>query len=246
MSKVDIKILGLSATPVKDGNCDTFVQESLKGAKELESDIGKVQIEFVTLANKEVAMCQNCQWCIENKAPCKIKDDAQDIFDKIVEADGIIFGAPTWGLTVSPPLTILWSRVRYYAIFTQLMKNKVTGYLTVGFFGLGFDACLDQMENLVKRMMIPVARGWGVTSTVFSGDRPRYLKNGVLDDKRGMLMARQVGIRVVEVTRMIKYATEQGIILPDEYKTTVFGGHWERGKDKVYTDGVWRDKESGG
>jgi len=102
------------------------------------------------------------------------------------------------------------------------------------------------MENLVKRMMIPVARGWGVTSTVFSGDRPRYLKNGVLDDKRGMLMARQVGIRVVEVTRMIKYATEQGIVLPDEYKTTVFGGHWERGKDKVYTDGVWRDKESGG
>jgi hypothetical protein len=55
-----------------------------------------------------------------------------------------------------------------------------------------------------------------------------------------------VGIRVVEVTRMIKYATEQCIILPDEYKTTVFGGHWERGKDKVYTDGVWRDKENGG
>ncbi|HUU64276.1 MAG TPA: flavodoxin family protein [Dehalococcoidia bacterium] len=246
MSEVDINILGLSATPVKDGNCDTFVKESLKGARELEGEIGKVKTEFVTLAGKKIAMCQNCQWCIENKAPCKVKDDAQGIFDKIVAADGIIFGAPTWGLTLSPPLTVLWSRVRYYAIFTQLMNNKVTGYLTVGFFGLGFDACLDQMENLVKRMMIPVARGWGVTSTIFSGDRPRYLKNGVRDDRRGMLMAKQVGIRVVEVTRMIKYATQHGIVLPDEYKTTVFGGHWEKGKEKVYIDGVWRDKGSGG
>ncbi len=40
MSEVDIKILGLSATPVKDGNCDTFVKESLKGARELEGEGG--------------------------------------------------------------------------------------------------------------------------------------------------------------------------------------------------------------
>jgi len=242
MGTVDIKILGLSATPVKDGNCDTFVRESLKAAEDMSGELGKVETEFVTLADKDIAMCTNCQWCIENRAPCKIKDDAHEIFDKLVAADGLIFGAPAWGLTLSPPLTVLWSRVRYYAIFTQLLKNKVTGYLTVGFFGLGFDACLDQMENLMKRMMIPVARGWGVTSTVYSGERPRYLEHGVQDDQRGMIMARQVGVRVTEVTRMIRYATEQGIVLPDEYKTTVFGGHWERKKEKVFVDGVWRDK----
>ncbi len=246
MGVVDIKILGLSATPVKGGNCDTLVRESLKGAKQLESEIGKVKTEFITLADKQIAMCKNCQWCIENKAPCKVKDDAHEIFDKIIESDGIIFGAPTWGLTLSPPLTVLWSRVRYYAIFTQLLNNKVAGYLTVGFFGLGFDACLDQMENLMKRMMIPVARGWAVTSTILSGEKPRYLKNGVRDDKRGMFMARQAGIRVVEVTRMIKYATEHGIVLPDKYKTTVFGGHWETPREKVFIDGVWMEKESGG
>jgi hypothetical protein len=135
--------------------------------------------------------------------------------------------------------------VRNYAIFTQALKNKVTGYLTVGFFGLGFDACLDQMENLMKRMMIPVARGWAVSSTIYQGDRPQYLEHGVLDDKRGMIMAQQAGVRVVEITRMIKYATEQGIVLPDEYKTTVFGGHWEKKRKKVYKDGVWREEGSG-
>lgn len=246
MGVVDIKILGISATPVKGGNCDTLVQESLKAARELAGEIGNVETEFITLADKQIAMCANCQWCIENKAPCKVKDDVHEVYAKIIESDGIIFGAPTWGLTLSPPLTILWSRVRYYAIFTQLMKNKVAGYLTVGFFGLGFESTLESMENLTRMLMIPVARGWAVTSTVASGERPKYLKNGVRDDKAGMLRAKEVGVRVVEITRMIKYATEHGIVLPDEYKTTVFGGHWERKREKKLIDGVWREKESGG
>ena len=67
----------------------------------------------------------------------------------------------------------------------------------------------------------------------------------MLDDKRGMIMANQVGVRVVEITRMIKYATEHGIVLPDEYKTTVFGGHWEKKRKKIYEDGVWREEGSG-
>jgi multimeric flavodoxin WrbA len=76
MGKVDIKILGLSATPVLNGNCDTFVKEALKAAEAMSSDLGKVEIEFVTLADKDITMCKNCQWCIQNKKPCKIKDDA--------------------------------------------------------------------------------------------------------------------------------------------------------------------------
>jgi len=60
-----------------------------------------------------------------------------------------------------------------------------------------------------------------------------------------MIMGRQAGVRVVEITRMIKYATEHGIVLPDEYKTTVFGGHWERKRKKVFTDGVWREAGDG-
>jgi len=245
MAVVNIKVLGLSATPVKGGNCDTLVQESLNAAKELTDEIGEVETEFITLAGKNIAMCTNCQWCIENRAPCKIKDDAHMIFDKIAESDGIIFGAPAWGLTLSPPLTILWSRVRYYAIFTRKFHNKVAGYLAVGFFGLGLDATLDAMTNLTRMMMIPVARGWAVSSTAAFGERPRYLKQGVRDDKAGMLRARNVGVRVVEITRMIKYATEHGVVLPPQHQTTVFGGHWGIPRDKVFVNGVWREKETG-
>ena len=93
---MDVHILGISATPIKDGNCDTVVKEVLKSAKELESkELGGVTTEFITLADKEIAMCKHCQWCIENRAPCKIKDDAQMIYEKIAQCDGLIVGTPT-------------------------------------------------------------------------------------------------------------------------------------------------------
>ena len=68
----DIKILGISGTPVEDGNCGTMVKEALKVAEELsDPKLGHVETEFITLADKEIAMCKHCQWCIENRSPCK-------------------------------------------------------------------------------------------------------------------------------------------------------------------------------
>ncbi len=54
---VKAKILGISGTPIKNGNCDKMVQESLKACTEL----GDVETEFITLADKEITMCKHCQ-----------------------------------------------------------------------------------------------------------------------------------------------------------------------------------------
>jgi multimeric flavodoxin WrbA len=72
MIKVDIRILGISGSPIEGGNCDVMVQEALKTAAEIPG----VETEFITLANKQIALCRHCQWCIENRSPCKIQDDA--------------------------------------------------------------------------------------------------------------------------------------------------------------------------
>ena len=244
MHTVNVKILGISATPIKGGNCDTLVQESLKAAREVGDTVGGVETEFITLAGKNIAMCQHCQWCMKNRKPCKIKDDAHPIYEEMIQSDGIIFGGPTWVLTLAPPLTILFSRVRYYGFFTRKLQNKVAGYLTVGFFGWGLDQALDTMENLTKLFMIPVARGWATASTAAFGERPKYLEEGVIGDKAGILRARNVGVRVVEVARMVKYATQNGVVLPEQYRTTITGGHWEVPREKVFVEGVWRERES--
>ena len=52
-----------------------------------------------------------------------------------------------------------------------------------------------------------------------------------------------VGPRVVEVARMIKYGTENGIVLPDQYKRTFPGARVKLLEQMEFVDGVWRPKE---
>ena len=76
-----VKILGISGTPVKDGNCDKVVQEALRAAERIDN----IETEFITLADKKIAMCKHCQYCIEHRTGCKIQDDAQIVYQKISE-----------------------------------------------------------------------------------------------------------------------------------------------------------------
>ncbi|MFC2052452.1 flavodoxin family protein [Chloroflexota bacterium] len=220
-----VQILGISGTPVKDGNCDKLVQASLQAAEEIDG----VETEFITLADKEIAMCQHCQYCIVNKTDCKIKDDAQPIFEKMKQADGIIIGAPTWLRTVAPPILILLSRARSIMFRTYEFRNKVAGAITVSWFGRGMDmAALEILLIESRFMMIPVVQGMATSSAVAFGRRAEYMEHGALDDVGGMVSVRGVGYRVAEVARMIKYATDAGIVVPPEYQVTTSGGTIKR------------------
>jgi multimeric flavodoxin WrbA len=215
-----VKILGVSGTPVKDGNCDKLVQVALKAAEEIEG----VETSFVTLADKEIAMCQHCQYCIENKTGCKIQDDAQAIYQQMKDCDGIIMGAPTWIRTIAPPLLILLSRTRYQIFLSPEFRNKVVGALTLGWFGRGMDITTMEILHMVLRYnMIPVAEGAATTSSVVLGQRAGYMEQGVLDNKMGITQARGVGYRVAEVARMIKYSIDNGIVAPPEFQFTSTG-----------------------
>lgn len=238
MIEVKIKVLGISGTPIKDGNCDTMVQSALASIQEIPG----VETEFITLADKKIAMCQHCQWCIENRAPCKIKDDAHGVFEKMMAADALILGAPVWNIGAAPIWPVLTSRWRYYQFFTYNFRNKVSGTLSVGFLGMGMERALEDLEIVGRGAGFVVARGWAVASKVAFGERPAYLEHGVLDDKAGMVRVRNVASKVVEVARMIRYATDAGVTLPDDYIRTFRGA--KLGKEKVFVDGVWREKEA--
>lgn len=226
-----VKILGISGTVIKDGNCDTLVKEALKGAEESGTDI---ETRFITMADKEVAMCTHCQYCIENRSPCKIKDDVHMILEAMEESDGIIMGSPTWCQTLSPPLINLTSRARYIHFFTQSMRDKVGAGITLGWVGVGLEDALHALDQLLLSWrIIRVGKAWARSSTQAFGQRADHMEQGVLDDTWGVHRVRVLGRRVAEVTRMIKFAKEHGVTLSPLSK-----------KEKVFVDGVWKDKDS--
>jgi len=240
MEKVKIRILGLSATPIMDGNCDKLVQCALKTAEEL----GGVETEFITTADKEIKVCKHCQWCIENRAPCKFKDDVHEILDRIERCDGLIIGSPTWINSLSPFLLNIFSRARYQVFFTNKFRNKVAGLLTLGFFGIGLERAIDIMRNVVIAFnIIPVAEATTLSSTAAYGERPAYMEKGVLGDEKGINNTKNVSTRVVELSRMIKYARLAEVGLPEHLQHTVVGGNVKKADQKIFVDGVWRDKQ---
>lgn len=224
-----VKILGISGTVIKDGNCDLLVKEALSAAKENGSDI---ETEFISLADKEIAMCTHCQYCIEKRAPCKIKDDAHTVFHAMEASDGMILGGPAWCLTLSPPLVNLTSRARHIHFFTKTMRDKVGGAVTLGWLGVGLEDALHVLDSLLRTWrMIRVGSAFARSSTAAYGQRPAYMEHGVLDDGFGVNRVREVGQKVGEVARMIKFAKEHGVGLSPLSK-----------KEKVFVEGVWRDK----
>ena len=105
------------------------------------------------------------------------------------------------------------------------------------------DNAISVMKDVVLAMnMIPVATARAIASDRVFSRRPDYLEHSVLDDSFGILQAHQASYRVVEVARMIKYATENGITIPDDYKFTVTGGKVRPPEEKIFIKGTWREK----
>jgi multimeric flavodoxin WrbA len=84
------KILGIMASPRRNGNTHILVSRMLEGA---ESEGARGDILFLNdLAIKE---CNGCHTCWEGKE-CSKNDDMNRIYPQIIESDAIIFGTPVY------------------------------------------------------------------------------------------------------------------------------------------------------
>jgi len=75
----------------KDGNTATLVQEILKHCEG-----HGIQTEFVSLAGKKIHPCLGCEKCKEKKWCVIENDDWGGIIDKVLDADVLIIGSPTY------------------------------------------------------------------------------------------------------------------------------------------------------
>ena len=121
-----IKILGIVCSPRVQSNTGILVKEALEKSKSLGAEV-----ELVTLAGKKLEPCNGCLTCRETRV-CHIQDDIQDIYTKLLEADGIIFGSPVyfWNVTAQAKILIDRSYVllgKFQPLTERRLRNKVAG-----------------------------------------------------------------------------------------------------------------------
>lgn len=114
MNKKGIVLLG---SPRKNGNTSLLADEFIRGTEEAGN-----QAERIFIRDKNINGCIGCGACQRNGGQCVQKDDMQEIYQKLLEADAIVFASPVYFYS----WTSLMKKVidRTFAIEKQLAHKK--------------------------------------------------------------------------------------------------------------------------
>lgn len=115
-------VLVISSTLRAGGNSEILAQEFMKGAQ----DSGN-NVEFVTLQGKEIKFCKGCLAC-QKLGHCVIKDDSNEIVEKMKEAEVIAFASPIYYYEMSGQLKTLLDRAN--ALFALDYKFRDIYFLS--------------------------------------------------------------------------------------------------------------------
>lgn len=214
-----IKILGISGSPVKKGNVETFLAKICKDVA-----AGDVQYEIINLSTLDIKDCIHCNFCIKKQKPsklCSINDDAQKVFDKIEASDIIVLASPVYIMRTSARLAALLDRMRVF-IFGNIaggkLKNKIGVSAAVAWARHGGleTTHLSHLLAFLTFEMIPVSAHSGisplgasaVSSVHGSGEFDPNFRLGIEQDEAGLLSAGATMKRAVELSRLVKKGTE--------------------------------------
>jgi len=98
------KVLIISTSLRNGANSEILAKEVERGAKDAGLDV-----EFVTLKDKEINFCKGCMAC-QKLGKCVIKDDANEITEKMREANVIVWSTPVYYYEMSGQMKTLIDR----------------------------------------------------------------------------------------------------------------------------------------
>ena len=191
-----MKILGISCSPRKHGNTEILVEEALSAV-----DGQDIKTELMTVWDKNIKPCEGCFSC-QKTGKCRIKDDMHIIHDKLIEADGIIFGTPVYFFSAAAQAKILIDRT---FCLDNILTNKVGGVISVA-SSIGNCQVWNQFNAFfsVKHMF--------AADFVYGFARE---KGDIRKDNHAMHAARELGRQVAAMIRC-------GLNFPKEYDTPIY------------------------
>ncbi len=106
-----MKILGIVGSKRKSGNTASLVKRAINSAKR-----ENIKTEIIYLGDYDIKGCYGCEHC-QKAYKCIIKDDMQELYKKILEADAIIAGTPTYFYNVSSDMKAFIERLYCFEVF---------------------------------------------------------------------------------------------------------------------------------
>ncbi len=176
--------IAVNGSPRKGGNTELLLKEVLS-----ELDEANWETELVKVGGTAIRGCLACNKCFEKRNhQCANKADKfNEIFSKMLKADAIILGSPTYYAAVSADLKALIERAGYVAHANDCAFSGKMGIAVVAVRRGGATHVYDTINHMyqMSRMIIPCSTYWNMGYGLDKGD--------VLEDEEGMANMRHVG-----------------------------------------------------
>lgn len=178
-----MKVLGISGSMRKEGNTTALIRIILSRCEE-----SGIETEFVSLAGKEIKPCLGCEHCKKEKSCIIQDDDWQEIVEKIMDAEVLVLGGPTYYYDICGHLKNFIDRT--YSLYHD---RKLAGRGAVG-----VTCCADRGGN----------RALQTIEGFFNSHEFSYLggvvgrgfaPGEVLRDEKAVKRAREIGNKIVHL-----------------------------------------------
>jgi multimeric flavodoxin WrbA len=178
-----MKVVAFNGSPRKEGNTRSAIDIVLE---ELSQE--GIKTECLQLGGSDIRGCKACFKCFELKnRRCIQNDELNGYVEKMIDADGIIIGSPTYFANVSTEVKALIDRAGLVARANDHLFRRKVGTAVVVFRRAGGTDVYSSINYFfgISHMIIPGSSYWSIGMGRNPGE--------VLKDEEGVATFRNLG-----------------------------------------------------
>jgi len=215
-------VIGIISSARDNSNSAVLVREALKGAA------GKgAAAREINLPKYDLEYCTGCLSCMKN-GKCRLPDGFNELREQLYEADGIIWGTPTYAGSMNAIMKNLIDRLGMYEVSTSSLGGKYMAGIAAA-----------SSPGAARRVAKSLSR-FGIGGTFMRSYSAGYLGAGFKggrraeNDKALLAKAEKLGVKVADSILTAKRYPLQGIpvrIFNALMTRPLFGAYIKNNKD---------------
>ena len=195
-----MKAIAISGSPRPGGNTEILLRKVLEPL----TDAGW-ETEFIQLGGKPIQGCRACYQCFKTKnSRCGQKDDGFNAcLEKMLQADAIVLGSPTYFTDVSAEMKALLDRAGLVAIANGGLFRRKIGAAVVAVRRGGGTHAFDTMNHmfLMSGAIVPGSTYWNLGFGLDKGE--------VMKDEEGLRNMADLGQTIAWLGKAIRQSPDR-------------------------------------
>lgn len=164
-----MKVIAFNGSPRRGGNTAVLIETALEELRKQD-----IEVEHYQIGGKLIHGCTGCMCCFESadKKCIMVNDVINDCVGKMVEADGIIIGSPTYFCNVTTEIKALIDRAGMIGLANRHLFRRKVGAAVVAARRAGATDTFDAINKffLCSQMIVPGSIYWNLAHGLNPGD----------------------------------------------------------------------------